>query len=126
MPGGAIFMDNLIFISQPKTYAIFMDNLINSAEDARYLRDGGIIEHWLGSDGEVAELFSRLCQEVVFVVNDSYLSAVEHVDRQSQLNHNYFFSNPWTIVSVVAGAFLLLLTMIQATYGAYGYYRPMH
>ncbi|KAL2499643.1 Plant protein of unknown function (DUF247) [Abeliophyllum distichum] len=58
------------------SYIIFMDNLIDSAEDVSYLHYCGIIEHWLGSDAEVAELFNRLCQEVVFDMNDSYLSTV--------------------------------------------------
>uniref|UniRef100_A0ACD5UTD4 Uncharacterized protein n=1 Tax=Avena sativa TaxID=4498 RepID=A0ACD5UTD4_AVESA len=115
------------------SYAIFMDNLINSADDVKYLHDRGIIEHWLGSDGEVAELFNRLCLEVVFDINDSYLSGLsDQVNRYydykwstwvASLQHNYF-TNPWAIVSVVAGVFLLLLTMMQTFYSAYSYYRP--
>ncbi|TVU15321.1 hypothetical protein EJB05_38837, partial [Eragrostis curvula] len=117
------------------SYAIFMDNLINSAEDVKYLHDRGIIEHWLGSDAEVADLFNRLCNEVVFDINDSYLSGLsDQVNRYydykwstwiASLQHNYF-SNPWAIVSVVAGVFLLLLTMMQTFYSAYSYYRPIH
>ncbi|XP_062183801.1 UPF0481 protein At3g47200-like [Phragmites australis] len=117
------------------SYAIFMDNLINSAEDVKYLHDRGIIEHWLGSDAEVADLFNRLCNEVVFDINDSYLSGLsDQVNRYydykwntwvASLQHNYF-SNPWAIVSVVAGVFLLLLTMTQTFYSAYSYYRPIH
>jgi hypothetical protein len=116
------------------SYAIFMDNLINSAEDVKYLHDRGIIEHWLGSDAEVADLFNRLCNEVVFDINDSYLSGLSYqVNRYyeykwstwvASLQHNYF-SNPWAIVSVVAGVFLLLLTMTQTFYSAYSYYRPI-
>ncbi|CAM0903904.1 unnamed protein product [Alopecurus aequalis] len=115
------------------SYAIFMDNLINSAEDVKYLHDQGIIEHWLGSDAEVAELFNRLCLEVVFDINDSYLSGLsDQVNRYydykwstwvASLQHNYF-TNPWAIVSVVAGVFLLLLTMMQTFYSTYSYYRP--
>ncbi|KAJ1271784.1 hypothetical protein BS78_06G152600 [Paspalum vaginatum] len=115
------------------SYAIFMDNLINSAEDVKYLHDRGIIEHWLGSDAEVADLFNSLCAEVVFDINDSYLSGLsDQVNRYyeykwstwvASLQHNYF-SNPWAIVSVVAAVFLLLLTMAQTFYSAYSYYRP--
>ncbi|CAN6240068.1 unnamed protein product [Urochloa humidicola] len=117
------------------SYAIFMDNLINSAEDVKYLHDRGIIEHWLGSDAEVAELFNRLCDEVVFDINDSYLSGLsDQVNRYyeykwstwvASLQHNYF-SNPWAIVSVVAAVFLLLLTTMQTFYSVYSYYRPPH
>ncbi|KAJ6288706.1 hypothetical protein OIU76_024649 [Salix suchowensis] len=56
------------------SFVIFMDNLINSPEDVAYLHYCGIIEHWLGSDADVADLFNQLCQEVVFDINDSYLS----------------------------------------------------
>ncbi|KAF6167432.1 hypothetical protein GIB67_024017 [Kingdonia uniflora] len=110
-----------------------MDNLINSPEDVGYLHYYEIIEHWLGSDAEVADLFNRLCQEVVFDVNDSYLSRMsEHVNRYynhkwntwlASLRHNYF-SNPWAIISFFAAVVLLLLTFAQTFYGVYGYYFP--
>lgn len=115
------------------SYVIFMDNLINSGEDVRCLHYRGIIEHWLGNDEEVADLFNRLCQEVVFDVNDSYLSALSgQVNRyynqrwnawRASLKHNYF-SNPWAIISLVAAVVLLLLTFVQSFYGVYAYYRP--
>ncbi|KAD5960985.1 hypothetical protein E3N88_12458 [Mikania micrantha] len=115
------------------SYVIFMDNLINSQEDVGYLHYCGIIEHWLGSDADVADLFNRLCQEVVFDINDSYLSELsEKVNRfynhrwnswRASLMHNYF-SNPWAIISFIAAVILLILTSAQTFYGVYGYYRP--
>ncbi|KAI3986942.1 hypothetical protein MKX01_039877 [Papaver californicum] len=115
------------------SYVIFMDNLINSPEDVGYLHYCGIIEHWLGSDAEVADLFNRLCQEVVFDINDSYLSGLsEQVNNyydskwstwRASLKHNYF-NNPWAIVSFLAAVILLCLTLAQTFYGVYGYYRP--
>lgn len=116
------------------SFVIFMDNLINSPEDVGYLHYCGIIEHWLGSDAEVAELFNRLCEEVVFDINDSYLSRLsENVNRyynhkwnawRASLRHKYF-NNPWAIISLVAAVVLLLLTFAQTFYGVYGYYRPV-
>ncbi|KAK7367570.1 hypothetical protein VNO80_09585 [Phaseolus coccineus] len=115
------------------SYFIFMDNLINSPEDVGYLHYRGIIEHWLGSDAEVANLFNRLCQEVVFDDDNSYLSPLsEDVNRYynhrwntwcASLRHNYF-SNPWAIISLVAAIVLLILTLAQTYYSIYGYYRP--
>ncbi|KAH0995809.1 hypothetical protein GBA52_019673 [Prunus armeniaca] len=115
------------------SYVIFMDNLINSPQDVGYLHYCGIIEHWLGSDAEVADLFNRLCQEVVFDINDSYLSRLsEDVNRyynhrwnawRASLKHNYF-NNPWATLSFVAAVVLLFLTFAQTFYGVYGYYRP--
>ncbi|XP_062155959.1 UPF0481 protein At3g47200-like isoform X1 [Alnus glutinosa] len=115
------------------SYVVFMDNLINSHQDVGYLHYCGIIEHWLGSDAEVADLFNRLCQEVVFDINDSYLSPLsEDVNRyynhrwnawRASLKHNYF-GNPWAIISLVAAVVLLLLTFAQTFYGVYSYYNP--
>ena len=115
------------------SYVVFMDNLINSPEDVGYLHSHGIMEHWLGSDSEVADLFNRLCEEVVFDINDSYLSSLsEKVNRYynhrwntwgASLKHNYF-SSPWTIISFVAAVILLVLTFVQTFYGVYGYYWP--
>ncbi|XP_027361392.1 UPF0481 protein At3g47200 isoform X2 [Abrus precatorius] len=115
------------------SYVIFMDNLINSPEDVGYLHYRGIIEHWLGSDAEVADLFNRLCQEVVFDINNSYLSPLsEAMNRYynhrwntwcASLRHNYF-SNPWAIISLVAAVVLLLLTFAQTYYTIYAYYTP--
>ncbi|XP_043712589.1 UPF0481 protein At3g47200-like [Telopea speciosissima] len=115
------------------SYVIFMDNLINSPGDVGYLHYCEIIEHWLGSDAEVADLFNRLCQEVVFDINDSYLSRLsEQVNRyynhrwnawRASLKHNYF-NNPWAIISFVAAVVLLVLTLAQTFYSVYGYYWP--
>ncbi|XVF17627.1 hypothetical protein REPUB_Repub10bG0139600 [Reevesia pubescens] len=115
------------------SYVIFMDNLINSPEDVAYLHYYGIIEHWLGSDAEVADLFNRLGQEVVFDIKDSYLSRLsEDVNRyynhrcnawRAALKHRYF-NNPWAIISFFAACILLVLTFAQTFYGVYGYYRP--
>ncbi|CAM8956876.1 unnamed protein product [Rhodiola kirilowii] len=115
------------------SYVIFMDNLINSPADVGYLHYCGIIEHWLGSDAEVADLFNRLCQEVVFDTSNSYLSSMsDDVNRyynhrwnswRASLKHNYF-SNPWAIISFFAAVILLLLTLAQTFYSVYGYYRP--
>ncbi|KAL1824273.1 hypothetical protein DCAR_0312330 [Daucus carota subsp. sativus] len=115
------------------SYVIFMNNMINSTEDVGYLHYCGIIEHWLGSDHEVAELFNKLCQEVVFDINDSYHSRLSaeinkyHDHRwnawQATLKHNYF-NNPWAIISFVAAVVLLILTFAQTIYGVFGYYHP--
>ncbi|GAB2279568.1 hypothetical protein Dimus_014211 [Dionaea muscipula] len=115
------------------SYAIFMDNLINSAEDVSQLHKRGIIEHWLGSDAEVAELFNGLCREVVFDNDDSSLSVLSKNinDYYKKRRHAWkaalrlkYFNTPWAVISFVAAVFLLLLTFAQTFYGVYAYYRP--
>ncbi|KAF5958793.1 hypothetical protein HYC85_006018 [Camellia sinensis] len=115
------------------SYMIFMDNLINSPTDVAYLHYHGIIEHGLGSGAEVADLFNRLCEEVAFDINDSYLSRLSeqvnkyYTDRwnawRESLKHNYF-NHPWAIISFVAAVVLLVLTLAQTFYAVYGYYNP--
>ena len=114
-------------------YVVFMDNLINNADDVQYLHYRGIIEHWLGNDAEVADMFNHLCQEVVFDINDSYLSDVsQQVNRhyhkrwntwRASLKHKYFY-NPWAVISFLAAVLLLLLTLSQTFYSVYNYYKP--
>ncbi|CAD5325376.1 unnamed protein product [Arabidopsis thaliana] len=73
------------------SYIIFMDNLIKSNEDVSYLLYRGIIEHWLGSDSEVADLFKQLCQEVVFDLQNSHLPRLSaDVDCFSNRRWNVF------------------------------------
>ncbi|KAJ6378527.1 hypothetical protein OIU78_028713 [Salix suchowensis] len=115
------------------SYVVFMDSLINSPEDVAYLHYRGIIEHGLGSDADVADLFNQLCQQVVFNINDSYLSQLfKDVNGyynqkwntwRASLKHKYF-SNPWAIISLFAAVVLLLLTLAQTFFGVYAYYRP--
>ncbi|XP_071723542.1 UPF0481 protein At3g47200-like [Rutidosis leptorrhynchoides] len=68
------------------SYVIFMRDLINSPEDVLYLRNHGIIHHCLGSNAEVPDLFHRLCQEMAFDREDSYLS-----DIYNELHEYYQF-----------------------------------
>ncbi|EFH53989.1 predicted protein [Arabidopsis lyrata subsp. lyrata] len=115
------------------SYIIFMDNLIDSPEDVSYLHYCGIIEHWLGNDYEVADLFNRLCQEVAFDPQNSYLSQLSNkVDRnysrkwnvlKAILKHKYF-NNPWAYFSFFAALVLLFLTLFQSFFTAYPYFYP--
>jgi len=82
---------------------IFMVNLINCPKDVRHLHECEIIEHWLRSDVEVANLFNQLSKEVLFNINDSYFYKVtEEVNTYfSYRRHHWiaslkleYFSNP--------------------------------
>ncbi|PKU70775.1 UPF0481 protein [Dendrobium catenatum] len=114
------------------SYLTFMDNLINSDVDVRYLHANEIIEHWLGSDGEVAVMFNRLCQEVMFDRHDCYLSELLEQVRyynnkwntwRASFNHKYF-SNPLAFISLIAVVVLLLLIAAHTVYTVYPYYKP--
>ncbi|PKU76988.1 UPF0481 protein [Dendrobium catenatum] len=110
-----------------------MNNLINSEVDVGYLHDNEIIENWLGSDGEMADMFNWRCQEVVSNINDCYLSELpEQMNRyynnkwntlRASFNHKYF-SNSWAFISLMVDVVLLLLTALQMFYTVYPYYKP--
>ncbi|KAL0908691.1 hypothetical protein M5K25_023196 [Dendrobium thyrsiflorum] len=139
--GTKILFHNLIALEQRHlecgnqitSYFSFMDDLINSEADVRYLHDKGIIDHGLGSNGAVADMFNRLCREVVIDPSDCYLSELsEQVNRyyknkwntwRASFTHKYF-SNPWVFISLIAAISLLLLSAGQTFYTVYPYYKP--
>ncbi|XP_058114834.1 UPF0481 protein At3g47200-like [Magnolia sinica] len=114
-------------------YTTFMNYLINSAEDVEILCHNKIIYNGLGSDAEVADLFSKLGRDVVCNPNDFYLFDVfEGLDLyyrtpwhawRANLMHSYF-SNPWAIISLIGVVILLILTFIQTFFAAFSYFRP--
>ncbi|KAK9139179.1 hypothetical protein Scep_008860 [Stephania cephalantha] len=115
------------------SYASFMDGLISCTRDVQQLRYRGIIVHGLGSEEEVASLFNKLCKEIAFDVNDSYLAGVsadvnEYFDTKwhrwrASLRRDYF-SNPWAIVSLFVAVLLIGLTTAQTFYSIFAYYFP--
>ncbi|KAH9650194.1 transmembrane protein [Citrus sinensis] len=103
-------------------YVKFLDCLINSSKDAELLRRCGIIDNWLGDDEVIAGLISRLGDAVVLsdqfyyseVFNKVNLHCSRRVNKwKAKLRHNYF-NTPWAIISFLAAAVLLLLTLLQA------------
>ncbi|XP_030532064.1 UPF0481 protein At3g47200-like [Rhodamnia argentea] len=92
------------------SYVIFMHSLMKSPEDVRYLCDHEIIEHCLGNDAEVADLFNRLCRELAFNISGSYLSALSY-DLE---NYRLFRSIPNDPDSCVAFIKLIYLFCVRS------------
>uniref|UniRef100_A0A7N1A006 Uncharacterized protein n=1 Tax=Kalanchoe fedtschenkoi TaxID=63787 RepID=A0A7N1A006_KALFE len=116
-------------------FFMFLDGLINSSKDVQILHQHEIINHALGSKENVANLFNRVCREIVFDVDHCYLSKqmVEvnefwkayyatnwHVWRTNLIRD--YFSSPWTAISLGAAILLLILTALQTVYSAVTYY----
>ncbi|XP_074263088.1 UPF0481 protein At3g47200-like [Silene latifolia] len=114
-------------------YIAFMDNLIDTAADVAYLHDAGILVHHLGSDREVADLFSRL-EKKVYVdtkkggLRDVYQKLNEYCSKRRNRwrasLQNEYLTNPWVIISIFAALLLFLLTAVQTGYTVYAYYKP--
>ncbi|KAF8030315.1 hypothetical protein BT93_E2689 [Corymbia citriodora subsp. variegata] len=108
-------------------YLFFFDGLVNSADDVEILHYKGIIQHSLGSNKEAANLVNKLCREVDWDGEESYLHKVvcddidvyftsRYAKLRARLVH-YYFSN-WVVgISTVAGLFALYLTLIQTGCG---------
>ncbi|XP_058084084.1 UPF0481 protein At3g47200-like [Magnolia sinica] len=115
------------------TYIVFMDFLVNTSNDVALLHHNGIIDNFLGSDDEVAHLFNRLCIGIFHTFKRSYLSDVkDNVQKHSENRWNMwraslkrdYFTNPWSVISLIAASILLLLTIIQTFFSVFPYYRP--
>lgn len=67
------------------SYVVFMGSIINSGEDVNHLQSEEIIEHSLGSDQKVADVFNNLCKEVVLHFDGGYLSTI--IERVNEYYH---------------------------------------
>lgn len=111
------------------SYVILMDSLINTENDVDLLVNSKIIEHSLGENAKVADLFNNLYKEVIANNEDFYFAAIcEKLNtfskdrwhtwkstwfRWTQILMRDYFSNPWSFISLAAAALLLVLTIIQ-------------
>ncbi|GFZ02484.1 transmembrane protein, putative [Actinidia rufa] len=99
-------------------YIAFMSCLINSARDVSFLCDDGIITGFSHHDQRISQLFKELGENIVFNVRECYLSK-EFGEVEAYYSSNWsalrrtYFSNPWSIISLVSASVLLALTAIQ-------------
>jgi hypothetical protein len=103
-------------------YITMLSLLVPDAKDVEILVKKGIIENWLHDNDAVSRLVRNLSKENVINVNNFYFSGVvEDLNKyyrkrrhkwKASLKQNYF-RNPWTIISVVAAAVLVTLSIIQ-------------
>jgi hypothetical protein len=103
-------------------YITMLSLLVPDAKDVEILVKKGIIENWLHDNDAVSRLVRNLSKENVINVNNFYFSGlVEDLNKyyrkrrhkwKAFLKQNYF-RNPWTIISVVAAAVLVTLSIIQ-------------
>ncbi|KAF5465140.1 hypothetical protein F2P56_015171 [Juglans regia] len=103
-------------------FVCFMDNLINSPKDVELLRRSGIISNYLGDDEVISTMVNKLCDNITISPKSS-IYARTSVDLnmycdttwnlwKAKLRHDYF-NSPWALVSFLAAALLLLLSITQ-------------
>ncbi|XVF65081.1 hypothetical protein PTKIN_Ptkin09bG0218100 [Pterospermum kingtungense] len=110
-------------------YTAVLDNLINSPKDVEILCQNKIIENYLGDDAAVATMINGLGVSIMNSQNFYYSEVCnqinKHCDRRcnrwmANLKHKYF-NTPWALLSVLAAALLLLLTVLQTVFSILSY-----
>ncbi|KAM0951845.1 hypothetical protein DsansV1_C03g0030081 [Dioscorea sansibarensis] len=110
-----------------------MDCIIDTHKDVRLLHLNGILSNRLSTDEAAADLFNKLCYQIHYACDRNYLHKVfVDVNKYYESRWNQwrarlmrdYFSNPWTIVSLMAAVLLLLLTVEQSFFTAYSYFPP--
>ncbi|CAI9099947.1 OLC1v1036847C1 [Oldenlandia corymbosa var. corymbosa] len=130
------FLRNLIAFEQSgyhskfmTSYVILMDNLVNTHKDVDLLIKYNIIRNELGSSEQVADLFNNLYKEFVTDPREFYFMEqcrqlndysrdwwhmiVSTVRKWFSILERDYFNTPWSIISVIAAAVLLVLTVVQ-------------
>ncbi|XP_021758173.1 UPF0481 protein At3g47200-like isoform X2 [Chenopodium quinoa] len=130
------FLRNIIFFEQCHhfnnesyfaDYVSFIDALINTREDVQILVQHGVIKNFLGSDDEVANVVNQLCKNIMIHSPKLYYYSdiAEKLNAHANTRRNKwmailrkdYFNNPWSIISVVYLAILLILTVLQVYTG---------
>ncbi|XP_022743825.1 UPF0481 protein At3g47200-like [Durio zibethinus] len=123
-------------------YVKLMGNLINSGKDVQLLHRRGIVVNLLGDNEVVAQMFNKL-GDFTYASGDFnsfyYAKIFEQVDKHCQKRSTKrkaklkkwkaklmkgYFDSPWSIISVVAAVFLLLLTTAQTIFSVLSYFHP--
>ncbi|KAG7960439.1 hypothetical protein I3843_10G123800 [Carya illinoinensis] len=125
---------NHYYISKHFTaYATLLDCLVESNKDVGYLCDCNIVENDYGTDADVAQFINTMGKDVVFDIDQCYLSELfNDVDRyyrncwnvQWTIFKQKYFNTPWSFISALAAFVLLLLTLAQTFCAIYGYVHP--
>lgn len=106
-------------------YAALMKDLINTEQDVALMRRMGVLENWLGSDKEVADLFNGLCEKVTVSSEDVFDNLTEKVIEHYNNNEMKIqiailvqdhFSSPWKALALMAAIVILLLTVLQTIF----------
>ncbi|PIA41306.1 hypothetical protein AQUCO_02200006v1 [Aquilegia coerulea] len=124
------------------SYIQLMNSLVKSVDDVKLLGSQRIIMNNLESDESVMKLVKDLARDTVVDRNGKSYVAQEKMTKHyddimkhwkngvkrraiewiSNLQATYF-SNPWSIISVVAAACLLVLTVLQTIYAVETFYQ---
>ncbi|KAF8084922.1 hypothetical protein N665_0693s0013 [Sinapis alba] len=116
------------------SYVSFMGCLMNTEGDATFLVEKRIIENYFGTGEQVSLFFKNMGKDISISIAKSYLSKVfEEVNMYTSKGYHVHwagfkythFITPWTFLSSCTALLILLLTIFQAFFAAYAYFRPL-
>ncbi|KAL8230411.1 hypothetical protein R6Q57_000189 [Mikania cordata] len=108
-------------------YTELMNGIIDTEEDAKYLRERGIVLNHLKSDKEVADLWNGMSKSVKLTKVEKMDKVIEEVNKMygktwrvklSKFMKTYVFAS-WKLLTLLAALFLLFLTTLQAFCSVY-------
>ncbi|KAF3777072.1 UPF0481 protein [Nymphaea thermarum] len=110
------------------SFLSFMDALIDTAEDVSFLGKEGILKNRLGSDEAAAKIFNKLgihemCDPFDKVQREVLDYASSNLHEWLAYLRQTYFTNPWTILSLIGALLLIFLSIVQTTYTVLPYYR---
>jgi Plant protein of unknown function len=114
------------------TFAKLMDMLIDTPKDVAILEKCGILHNLLASVEEATRFFNQICECATVDYNQNYLAELiqdvrQYIDSSWHQNRAMlmrdYFSNPWSIISFVAGILLLIFSCLQVYFAAYPFFK---
>ncbi|GJY55308.1 putative UPF0481 protein, partial [Tanacetum coccineum] len=115
-------------------YTELMNGIIDTEEDAKYLRERGIVLNHLKSDKEVADLWNGMSKSVKLTKVPKMDKVIEDVNKRygktwrvklSKFMKAYVFGS-WRILTLLAALFMLFLSFVQAFCSVYTCARIFH
>ncbi|KAI7729575.1 hypothetical protein M8C21_032641 [Ambrosia artemisiifolia] len=115
-------------------YTELMNGIIDTEEDAKYLRERGIVLNHLKSDKEVADLWNGMSKSMKLTKVPNMDKVVADVNKMygktwrvklSKYLKKYVFAS-WQLLTLLAALFMLFLTTVQAVCSVYSCARVLH
>ncbi|PWA49207.1 hypothetical protein CTI12_AA483570 [Artemisia annua] len=115
-------------------YTELMNGIIDTEEDAKFLRERGIVLNHLKSDKEVADLWNGMSKSVKLTKVPKMDKVIEDVNKRYAQTWRVKFANfmktyvfgSWKFLTVLAALFMLLLTALQSFCSVYSCARIFH
>ncbi|PWA66248.1 hypothetical protein CTI12_AA321360 [Artemisia annua] len=105
------------------SYACAMDMLIDTQEDIAKLVESKVLVNILGSNQEAADMINKICKNVLFTefyYTEEFKQMDEYYNGLWPKNiarlRRVYFSNPWSIIALLAAIILFSLTVVQTIY----------